>query len=82
MLFQLTPYCEHEEEIESFPKHPKFLVVTDNTLNTFFLIRSKAFTKINKMNLSVLGFLDEFATSRDIHVKVTQLFAKEGDDTC
>ena len=36
MYFQLSPDCEHEKELESFPEHQKFFVGTDFViLNTF-----------------------------------------------
>ena len=94
MIFQLTPYCEHKEEVESLPKHQKFLVGTVILiLNTFkSFITSKALMKIKKINVSVSVFQNlnpsgalsgTFAgASEEIEFKVTQLIAEEGDETC
>ena len=88
MYFQLSPDCEHEDELKSFPEQQKFFVGTEFVNGKTFIIViniivMRRLSKSRKKNKSVKVFKN-FETNQEgvePELEITQ-FASKGNKTC
>ena len=90
MNLQITPYCEHKEEIGSFPGYQNFFVGMDFIITKKnFMVGASVFlkwfqSKSIKINKSAQVFknFQVHGERQEIHLKIHQIVAFESNQTC